>query len=108
MSNKFVVIGGAGAMGKITVTDLYHTSKSTDEIVVADYDLNKAQALIESFPKSKDRPKMSAVKVNVRNIEDSAKTLKAVFILIVSEDSPISPSVGDSRIESCVIGKVCI
>ncbi len=82
MTKKFVVIGGAGAMGRITVTDLYHTSRATDEVVIADYDLNKAEALAASFPAHKDRPKMSAVKVNVREPESAARILSDAYILI--------------------------
>ena len=62
MGHKFVVIGGAGAMGKITVTDLFNTSKAEDEVIVADYDLAKAEALIKSFTPKKDSPKISAIK----------------------------------------------
>lgn len=82
MTKKYVVIGGAGAMGRITVTDLYHTSKSTDEVVIADYDLAKAEALAASFSPHKDRPKVSAVKVNVREPNEAARTLSDAFILI--------------------------
>lgn len=82
MTKKFAVIGGAGAMGRITVTDLYHTSKATDEIIVADYDLAKAEALIKSFAPRKDAPKMRAVKVNVREPDACARALSDAFILI--------------------------
>ncbi|MBL7716284.1 MAG: saccharopine dehydrogenase NADP-binding domain-containing protein [Bdellovibrionales bacterium] len=49
MGNRFVVMGGAGAMGRITVTDLVRTGKAEDEVVIADFDLKKAQALVDAL-----------------------------------------------------------
>lgn len=43
--SKYTVIGGAGAMGRICVRDLVEFCGPTDEIIIADYDANKAQEL---------------------------------------------------------------
>lgn len=43
---RFVVLGGAGAMGRITVRDLCETSPETAEITIADYSREKGNALV--------------------------------------------------------------
>lgn len=80
--NKFVVIGGAGAMGKITVTDLFHTCGPNDEVVIADYDLAKATLLEKSFKQTAKTPKISSVMVNIKERADAIEKLKGAFILI--------------------------
>lgn len=81
MTKKVVVIGGAGAMGRITVKDLVETSpKSGVEIVVADYDYGKAKALAESYKDSR----VSAVRVDVKNREEAARALAGAFVVINS------------------------
>jgi len=81
-SNKFVVIGGAGAMGRITVTDLFNTCAATDEVVIADYDLEKAEALLKTFKSTAKSPKLSAIQINIKDREDAVKKLQGAFILI--------------------------
>ncbi|MFN8673257.1 MAG: saccharopine dehydrogenase C-terminal domain-containing protein [Candidatus Sericytochromatia bacterium] len=76
---KYVVVGGAGAMGRITVKDLYETTKDTDKIVIADYDLAKAEELAKTFSK-----RVSAVKVDVNNHNDVVGILQGTEVLINS------------------------
>ncbi|MBI3542998.1 MAG: saccharopine dehydrogenase NADP-binding domain-containing protein [Deltaproteobacteria bacterium] len=77
---KYVIIGGAGAMGRITVKDLVETCpKNGDtEIVVADYDAAKADALAASH---KD-PRVTAVRVDVKNPSEAARVLAGAFVVI--------------------------
>ncbi|MEW6055657.1 MAG: saccharopine dehydrogenase NADP-binding domain-containing protein [Bdellovibrionota bacterium] len=75
---KYVVIGGAGAMGRITVKDLVETCAKTDQIVIADFDLNKAKALAASFADNR----VSAVHVDVKNHQSTANALSGAFVAI--------------------------
>ncbi|MEK7432831.1 MAG: saccharopine dehydrogenase C-terminal domain-containing protein [Cyanobacteriota bacterium] len=76
---KYVVVGGAGAMGSITIKDLVNTVNKKDEIVIADYDLEKAEKLAKSFER-----KVSCVKVDVNNHEETVISLQGTDILINS------------------------
>ena len=75
---KYVVVGGAGAMGRITVRDLVETVKADDQIVIADYDIKKARLLADSYNDSR----VSAVFVDVKNVAETAKTLHGAFAVI--------------------------
>ncbi|MGK5083547.1 saccharopine dehydrogenase NADP-binding domain-containing protein [Bdellovibrionota bacterium FG-1] len=75
---RYIVIGGAGAMGKITVKDLVETSGDHDEIVIADFDLPKAQALAQSFKDSR----VSALFINVKDHAAAAQVLNGAFVVI--------------------------
>lgn len=78
--NKIVVLGGAGFMGRITVRDLFETSSPKDEIVIADYDLQKAKDMVQELQKNaKDlskHPKLVAVFGNVKDASNMAEVLK--------------------------------
>jgi hypothetical protein len=41
----FVVVGGAGAMGRITVRDLVESAPPEARVVIADYNIKAARAL---------------------------------------------------------------
>lgn len=75
---KYVVIGGAGAMGRITVKDLVETCPKDDEIVVADYDFAKAEALAASL---KDRG-VIPVRVNVKDRAAAVRALAGTSVLL--------------------------
>jgi saccharopine dehydrogenase (NAD+, L-lysine-forming) len=75
---KYAVIGGAGAMGRITVRDLVETCAPSDEILIADYDLAKAQALAAAI----GDPRVKAVRVDVKNRHEALKALAGVFVVI--------------------------
>jgi lysine 6-dehydrogenase len=83
---RIAVIGGAGSMGKITVRDLYETCPSTEawEILVADYDLAKAQALVHDLEAlgRPGAPKLRAVFVDIRNARTSLQDLVGCFAVI--------------------------
>lgn len=75
---KFAVIGGAGAMGRITVRDLVETSPEKAQIVIADYDYQKAKELADSFK----RKNITAVKVDVNDKDNTVKVLSGTDIII--------------------------
>lgn len=77
---RYVVIGGAGAMGRITVKDLVETCGKTDQIVIADYDLKKAEELAASYKDAR----VSAIRVNVKDVLATAKALEGAFAVINS------------------------
>ncbi|MBI5211361.1 MAG: saccharopine dehydrogenase NADP-binding domain-containing protein [Elusimicrobia bacterium] len=78
--SRYVVIGGAGAMGRITVKDLVETCPAGDEIVVADYDFAKARALAASHRSRK----VVAVRVNVRDRAAAVRALRGASVLLNS------------------------
>jgi len=75
---KYVVIGGAGAMGRITVRDLVQFAEPDDEIVIADFDLGRASDLASQI---EDR-RVTAIAIDVRDIQATAKSLSGAFAVI--------------------------
>ena len=75
---NYVVIGGAGAMGRITVRDLVQFAERDDEIVIADFDIGRASVLASQF---KD-PRVTAIPVDVRDVAGTAKSLSGAFAVI--------------------------
>ncbi len=77
MSNRkaIVVVGGAGAMGRITVRDLVETAADDIDIVVADYDLAAAKKLAKLYARRDVRP----VRVDVNDVKKTAKALAGSF-----------------------------
>uniref|UniRef100_B8HS96 Saccharopine dehydrogenase n=1 Tax=Cyanothece sp. (strain PCC 7425 / ATCC 29141) TaxID=395961 RepID=B8HS96_CYAP4 len=80
MPQRYVVIGGAGAMGRITVRDLVETTAPDDQIVVADYDWFKAEQLAVTF----NSPRVEAVHVNVQDVNGTAELLRGASVVINS------------------------
>jgi saccharopine dehydrogenase-like NADP-dependent oxidoreductase len=78
--HRIVVIGGAGAMGRITVRDLVETSSSSFEIVIADFDFERAQSLARSYSQSAIR--VSAVRVDVKKEDETITVLQGAFAVI--------------------------
>jgi lysine 6-dehydrogenase len=77
----FAVVGGAGAMGRITVRDLVETCATTDEILIADYDLEKASALAASF-QGGAWPRVRAVQIDVTDHAAAARALAGAFVVV--------------------------
>ena len=67
----FAVLGGAGAMGRITVRDLIETTPLGTEVLIADYNLPAAKKLAREMG-----PKARAIKVDVTQVGATAKALK--------------------------------
>jgi saccharopine dehydrogenase-like NADP-dependent oxidoreductase len=74
----YVLLGGAGAMGQITARDLSETLPAGATVVLADYHLDKAQALAASFP----RQNVTAVKVDIHHPAETLKALKGATVLL--------------------------
>lgn len=77
----FAVVGGAGAMGRITVRDLVETCAAADEVLVADYDLAKAEALVAGLA-GPGRPRLRAARVDVRDAAGTAAALAGAFVVV--------------------------
>lgn len=82
---KFVVMGGAGAMGRLTVRDLFEFGIRAPrgnpcEVVIADYNFDGARALAESF----GHPNVTAAKVDVTNGAATTELLQGAFAVINS------------------------
>jgi saccharopine dehydrogenase (NAD+, L-lysine-forming) len=77
----FAVVGGAGAMGRITVRDLAETCAPGDEILVADHDLGKAEALAASL-QGGAYPRVRAVKIDVTDREGASRALAGAFVVV--------------------------
>jgi lysine 6-dehydrogenase len=75
---KYVVIGGAGAMGRITVRDLVQFGEPADEIVIADYDVGRACVLAGQYKDSR----VTAIPIDVRDVAGTAKALAGAFAVI--------------------------
>jgi saccharopine dehydrogenase (NAD+, L-lysine-forming) len=68
-------------MGRITVRDLMETCALADEVLVADYDLAKAEALAASFS-GKAWPRIRAVRVDVRDAAGAARALAGALVVV--------------------------
>jgi saccharopine dehydrogenase-like NADP-dependent oxidoreductase len=77
----FAVVGGAGAMGRITVRDLMETCALSDEVLVADHDLERASALAATFPAG-PYPRIRAVRVDVRDRAAASRALAGAFVVV--------------------------
>ena len=77
----FAVVGGAGAMGRITVRDLMETCALGDEVLIADFDLEKAAALAASF-RAGPYPRVRAVRVDVTDRAGAARALAGALVVV--------------------------
>ena len=76
---RYVVIGGAGAMGRLIVRDLVEFCPAKDEICVADYDEHRARELARQLRKS-----VQVLPVDVQHPQTVVKALKGAFVAINS------------------------
>lgn len=76
---RYVVLGGAGAMGRITVRDLFETAVDA-EILIADYNLESAQKLARSYRS----PRVKAAFVDVLDLQATSRLLRGAFAVINS------------------------
>ncbi len=83
MSRKIVVLGGVGAMGKITVKDLSETAPKDAEIVIADYDGMKAKLLADDYV-NQGHANFSWAQVDVRNLDQATHALSGATVVINS------------------------
>lgn len=79
----YTVLGGAGAMGSITVRDLAETAAAGATLRIADFNLEKAQAMASAFQKLRKKgPRLEAVKVDINDPKGAQKALKGTTVLI--------------------------
>lgn len=74
---KIIVLGGAGAMGRITVQDLARTARDT-EIVIADLDLARADELKNSIKEGH----VTTLKVDIKDEESLVTALKGMDVVV--------------------------
>lgn len=75
------VMGGAGAMGRITVRDLVETAPPEVAIVLADRDRAAADAVIRALP-ARRRRRVRFVAVDAADVEATARALAGTTVLI--------------------------
>ncbi|TAK03483.1 hypothetical protein EPO44_07195 [bacterium] len=76
---RYVVLGGAGAMGRITVRDLFETAGDS-EILIADYNFKNGQRVARSYRSSR----VKAGFVDVLDLQATARLLRGAFAVINS------------------------
>ncbi|MEZ0372108.1 MAG: saccharopine dehydrogenase NADP-binding domain-containing protein, partial [Candidatus Sericytochromatia bacterium] len=76
----YVVLGGAGAMGRITARDLAETAGPDVRIVVADYHIDKARDLAASLK----HPGAEAVQIDIRRPDQAEQALKGATVILNS------------------------
>jgi lysine 6-dehydrogenase len=89
---RIVVIGGAGAMGRITVRDLVETAPPDVEVVIADYDGAAARKLARSYAARGAK----ALQLDVKNVGATAKALKGSFGVIAAVQHQLNLPVMDA------------
>jgi saccharopine dehydrogenase-like NADP-dependent oxidoreductase len=75
--NRIVVVGGAGAMGRITVRDLAETAPRAVDIVVADRDRAAARRLAAAMPR-----RVTAMEVDAASPASLARALKGAVVVV--------------------------
>jgi saccharopine dehydrogenase-like NADP-dependent oxidoreductase len=93
---KYVVIGGAGAMGRITVRDLLEFTNDNDSVVIADYDFEKAKAQADALKSSKVIP----LRVDVNDLSGTANALRGSDVIINSVQYHMNLSVMEGALAS--------
>jgi saccharopine dehydrogenase (NAD+, L-lysine-forming) len=78
---RITVIGGAGAMGRITVRDLVETAPAGIELVLADRDATAARAVVRALP-ANVRRRVRIVEVDATDVAGTARALAGTMVLI--------------------------
>jgi saccharopine dehydrogenase-like NADP-dependent oxidoreductase len=74
---KFAVLGGAGAIGRIVVRDLFESSRS-NHILIADFGLDSSRSLARTFRS----PRVTAAQADASNVRELAKIIHDCSIVI--------------------------
>jgi len=93
---KYVVIGGAGAMGRIAVRDLVEFAEPDDEIVVGDYDFEKAEELVGGYG---DR-RVSAKQVDVLSLDETVEVLRGAVVVLNCLQHSLNPFVMEAALRA--------
>jgi saccharopine dehydrogenase-like NADP-dependent oxidoreductase len=94
---KIAVLGGAGAMARVTLRDLL-ASPEVKHILVGDLNLDAATALIESL----DDERLEAAGMDARDIEGTAELIKGYDVVINSTQYYFNLEV----MKACLLAKV--
>lgn len=94
---KYVVLGGAGAMGRITVRDLFETDP-TAEIVIADFNQEAASRLASTFRSRR----VTATFADLRDKNSLRKAMKGGFVVINSTPYIFNVPVMEAALKSGV------
>jgi len=93
-SARVVLLGGAGAMGAITLKDLVETSSF--DIVVADTNLEAAQRVAASYASAR----VTAARCDVRDVAATAQMMKGCFAVINSVQYQFNLEVMEAALEA--------
>src|SRR6266705_327198 len=74
---RFAVLGGAGAIGRIVVRDLFKSNRK-NEILIADYNIELASDIAEQYRSRR----VSAAAADVRNVKPLASLLAGYSVVI--------------------------
>jgi lysine 6-dehydrogenase len=74
---RITVLGGAGAMGRITIRDLVETAPADVEIVLGDRDTRAARAVAKPFG-----TRVAVVRVDVRQVRATARVLRGTSVAV--------------------------
>jgi saccharopine dehydrogenase-like NADP-dependent oxidoreductase len=78
---RITVIGGAGAMGRLTIRDLVETAPPTVDIVLADRDAAAARAVVRGLPAARRR-RVRIATVDAADVAGTARALAGTTVLI--------------------------
>lgn len=95
---KFVVLGGAGAMGQVIVRDLAHTSPNEAQIVIADLNPSKAEEVRKSILSG--TAKISTAASNLKDPESLKKAFAGASVVINSTPYYFNVQVMEAALEA--------
>ncbi|HEY9714407.1 MAG TPA: saccharopine dehydrogenase NADP-binding domain-containing protein, partial [Chroococcales cyanobacterium] len=78
--NKYIVLGGAGAMGQVIVRDLAEFSPASDQVVIADFSEENARKLKDKIGNAR----VSAIFADLKDTQQLAAILKGATCVINS------------------------
>jgi len=81
-STRIAVLGGAGAMGQITVRDLCETAPADVEVIVSDLNVRGANALVRRLRALYPARRLRAVAIDVARSTAAANALRGAFGII--------------------------
>ncbi len=95
---KFVVLGGAGAMGQVIVRDLAHTTPGDAQIVIADLNPSKAEEVRKSVQSG--GTKISTAAANLKDPESLKKAFSGASVVVNSTPYYFNVQVMEAALEA--------
>src|SRR3954471_3528333 len=93
---KYIVIGGAGAMGRIAVRDLVEFAEVDDQIVVGDYNFEKAEELVGGYRDSR----VTAKQVDVMSLDETVEVLRGAVVVLNCLQHNLNPFVMEAALRA--------